>query len=252
VIHPGVTVRRDAGPVQKTGPAFVGQPVSTPSRRWRTHVYIDGFNLYYGFYKRPAPSHWSRYKWLNLERFCEVLLPDNDIVAVKYYTAEVRNMPPGYQQKRRQRKYLKALSSLPRVEVVKGLFLKPKPVRRLRCDSEGKPIGGMAWVLRTEEKGSDVNLGVDLVHDAIRDLFECAVIVSNDSDLVRPVSIAKKQYGKVIGLVNPHAHHQHMAWDLRDLADFTKSVIERTLADSQFPDEVSTPWGIVTRPSEWH
>ena len=38
-------------------------------------------------------------------------------------------------------------------------------------------------VIKTEEKGSDVNLAVHLLNDAWLDRYECAVVVSNDSDL---------------------------------------------------------------------
>jgi hypothetical protein len=48
-----------------------------------TNVYIDGFNLYYGALRnRP-------YRWLNLERLCQLLLPKNTIGEIKYFTALV-------------------------------------------------------------------------------------------------------------------------------------------------------------------
>ena len=45
-----------------------------PGERLDTHVYIDGFNLYYGLL-RETP-----FRWLDLERFCDVLLPKNRMV----------------------------------------------------------------------------------------------------------------------------------------------------------------------------
>jgi hypothetical protein len=41
-----------------------------------THVYIDGFNLYYGLLKGKP------YKWLDLERFCDQLLPKNTVTKI--------------------------------------------------------------------------------------------------------------------------------------------------------------------------
>jgi len=53
------------------------------------------------------------------------------------------------------------------------------------------PVAGQrqqyARVIKTEEKGSDVNLATHLLHDAHRGWFEAAVIVSNDSDLLEPI-----------------------------------------------------------------
>ena len=50
-----------------------------------TNVYVDGFNLYYGAV-RGTP-----YKWLDIRRLCEVLLPRNDIREVHYFTAIVKD-----------------------------------------------------------------------------------------------------------------------------------------------------------------
>ena len=46
-----------------------------------TNVYIDGFNLYYGLLKGTS------YKWLDLERFCDQLLPRNTVQKIYYFTA---------------------------------------------------------------------------------------------------------------------------------------------------------------------
>ena len=42
----------------------------------RSIIYVDGFNLYYGaIYNGP-------YKWLNLERYFQMLRPDDDVQAI--------------------------------------------------------------------------------------------------------------------------------------------------------------------------
>ena len=60
--------------------------------RWmnkRTIVYIDGFNLYYGLLRRNAAS-----KWLDLWKLSRCLVsPNNDILAVKYFTSRVNYDP---------------------------------------------------------------------------------------------------------------------------------------------------------------
>ena len=53
----------------------------------RTHVYVDGFNFYYGCVKGTP------FKWLDLAKFCKILLPPNDIRAIKYFTARVDSRP---------------------------------------------------------------------------------------------------------------------------------------------------------------
>jgi hypothetical protein len=46
-----------------------------------TFVYVDGFNLYYGAVKGTP------YKWLDIHRLCQLLLPKNRILKLKYFTA---------------------------------------------------------------------------------------------------------------------------------------------------------------------
>ena len=41
----------------------------------------------------------------------------------------------------------------------------------------------MVNIIKTEGKGSDVNLAVHLLNDGWLDAYDCAVVISNDSDL---------------------------------------------------------------------
>jgi uncharacterized LabA/DUF88 family protein len=61
-----------------------------------------------------------------------------------------------------------------------------------------------ARVIKTEEKGSDVNLATHLLHDAHRGPFDVAVVISNDSDLLEPIRIVRRELGKRVGILNPH------------------------------------------------
>src|SRR6266404_262250 len=53
----------------------------------KVSVYIDGFNLYYGALKGTP------YKWLDLTRLCQALLPSDTIQEIKYFTARVSARP---------------------------------------------------------------------------------------------------------------------------------------------------------------
>jgi uncharacterized LabA/DUF88 family protein len=59
----------------------------------------------------------------------------------------------------------------------------------------------MVSVARREEKGSDVNVAVHLLHDVLLAKVDCAVIVSNDSDLKVAVDLARDRVP--VGLINP-------------------------------------------------
>ena len=73
------------------------------------------------------------------------------------------------------------MHSISCLEIIYGSF----QTHKKRLPLANPPAGGVgsAEILDTEEKGSDVNLAVHLVNDAWHGRFDCAVVVSNDSDL---------------------------------------------------------------------
>lgn len=91
----------------------------------RTFVYVDGFNLYYRALKGTP------HKWLDILALVRNLLDaDNDIQKIRYFTAPVSGkLDPG--QPVRQDTYLRALRTLPCVEVHFGNFLTKQKVRPL-------------------------------------------------------------------------------------------------------------------------
>ena len=52
-------------------------------------------------------------------------------------------------------------------------------------------------VLKTEEKGSDVNLATYLLLDGLDGLYESALVISDDSDLEAPIREANRRFGPV-------------------------------------------------------
>ena len=58
----------------------------------------------------------------------------------------------------------------------------------------------IAQVLKTEEKGSDVNLATYLLLDGFDGLYESAVVISDDSDLEAPIREANRRFGQSTSL----------------------------------------------------
>ena len=154
------------------------------SGRKRAIVYIDGFNLYYGALKRTP------FKWLNLQAFAEAITPRQFTVErARYFTAKVSPTPANPSVHVRQSAYLDALCAhCSKVQIHLGHFLRHKAMAEAVA-----PAGTLVQIWRTEEKGSDVNLAVHLVHDAFSAGMEAAVIVSNDSDLVEAIRLVKSR-----------------------------------------------------------
>jgi hypothetical protein len=103
-------------------------------------------------------------------------------------------------------------------------------------------------VLKTEEKGSDVNLASYLLLDAFRQDCEVAIVVSNDADLKTPIELATQELGTRVGVLNPHAPTRR-SLDLRPT--FFKQLRRGPVAASQFPTVLSEAVGEIRKPLSW-
>jgi len=208
----------------------------------RTNVYIDGFNFYYGAV-RSTP-----YKWLNFAELCRLLLPPSHyaINQVKYFTARVQARPTDPDQPVRQEIYLRALRTIPNLSIIFGHFL---------TNDVSMPMAGQnpltpayVRVVKTEEKGSDVNLASHLVNDAHNKDFDVGVVISNDSDLVEPVRIVTQELGLHVGILNPHIRRSR---ELSQYATFYKKIRPGVLGASQFPSALNDATGAFHKPAVW-
>jgi len=203
----------------------------------KTNIYIDGFNLYYGCIK-GTPYH-----WLNLAEMCRLLLPKDKIQRIKYFTALVTARQNDPDQPLRQQTFLRALQTIPGLEIVLGSFLSHEVMM------PRSPLGtGYVKVIKTEEKGSDVNIATYLLLDAFRNDFELAVVVSNDSDLLIPIRVVTEQFGKPVGLLNPQ---QNPSVALLPHVMFVKNIRKNVLRNSLFPPELKDRHGGFSKPGTW-
>ena len=234
----GYYPRRFAGGLQGLEKKF-SRPFAFLGYEMRTAVYVDGFNFYYGAVKGTP------YKWLNPKQLCKTILkPHFDIISVVYCTAKVRPTPKDPSVPIRQATYLKAIESyIPELSIIYGHFLETKVSYR----PVNPKYGGLIKVFRIEEKGSDVNLAVHLVNDAHKDIFDCAIIISNDSDLAEAMHIVKDEYGKVVGLFTPW--RRYVSKQLMRHSSFQRTIRKASLAKSQLPNPI--PGTEIYKPKEW-
>ncbi|MEE8368896.1 MAG: NYN domain-containing protein, partial [Thermoanaerobaculia bacterium] len=196
--------------------------------------------LYYGALKGTS------FRWLNLAELCDRLLPPNDVYSIKYFTAPLKPRPGDSQALTHQQIYLRALRTLPNVEVILGHFLANK-VRMPLADGSG-----FAEVIRTEEKGSDVNIATHLMADAFRRRFEVAVLVTNDSDLKEPVRIITQELDLKVGIISPVlTQGRSPSRELTRHATFVKRIRKGALKSSQFPNQLSDSTGTFHKPTNW-
>jgi uncharacterized LabA/DUF88 family protein len=206
----------------------------------RANVYVDGINLYYGALQGTP------YKWLDLRRLSQLLLPGDRIHRIRYFTARVQT-PRDQTRAQRQQTYIRALETLPRLSV---------HYASARSDRLRLPVGGpgrpdeLVSVTRTSVKGADVHLAALLLADGFRGDYEVAVVVSNDSDLVPALRIVRNQLRLPVGLLLP-LPRQYYAVELRRAATFSKPIRAGVLAASQFPPQLTDANGTITKPSAW-
>lgn len=206
----------------------------------RTFVYIDGFNLYHG-----ALRH-TNYKWLNVRTLVTSLIGnDKSIQAIKYFTAKVSPRANDPDQPFRQHMYFRVLSTIG-VQIIYGRYL--SHVVKMYKAHQTPGQNPFVEVIKTEEKGTDVNIASHMLTDAADNLFDCAILVSGDSDLTTPVKLCIGKYGKNVGILNPQ---KGKCRTLQQTATFYKHIRESALAGNQFDPVLFDAQGSFHKPADW-
>lgn len=151
-------------------------------------VYVDGFNLFHAIDELNEPH----LKWLDLWSLSQKLIrPHEVIVQVKYFTAYATWRSESY---RRHQRYVAALE-VQGVTPILGHF----KAKTVKCQADCQ------MVFKThEEKETDVNIGIHVIADALKNRFDRALILSADTDLNPVVLLARSEAtNKYIDVVAP-------------------------------------------------
>ena len=159
-------------------------------------------------------------------------------------TARVLPRPDNPGQPLRQDIYIRALKSLG-AKCVFGRYLSHAVTMRVADPNAKKPF---VRVIKTEEKGSDVNIAAHMLLDAFKNEYDCAVLVSGDSDLKAPVDMIRNDFSKTVGVINPQKIDSKV---LRSAASFYKRIRPSDLAASQFPVVITDEIGTFRKPPSW-
>jgi uncharacterized LabA/DUF88 family protein len=213
----------------------------------RVIAYIDGFNLYFGL----KAKGWRKYYWLDLPKLVSrLMLPGQQLLAVKYCTARVAGPSPGEPRhraqriedsRRRQKTWLEALETLPLVSIFEGHYLS----KELTCFNCGN-----SWTTH-EEKMTDVQIATQLLVDAFTDQFDSALVISADSDLAPPIQEIRNRFQqkRIVAAFPPARTSQR----LRQIAHASFVIGEAKLRQSQLPSAITKADGnILHRPAHWH
>jgi uncharacterized LabA/DUF88 family protein len=227
----------------------------------RACVYVDGFNLFYGCLKGGES------KWLDISKLIGGYFPNYSIEKIKYFSAVTKARKTDLNKPVRQQMYFRALKTSPNIEIILGSFLENEVIFYVP-DKTVKGIQQIAHVSlfykkahvplyshnyfavkKTEEKGSDVNLGTHLVMDAYENKFDVAIVVSNDSDLAEPIRIVNSMGKLRVRLLNPYPTTQIKLSQVtgKDI----KYIRKDALVAAQFPDHMVDDIGSFHIPPDW-
>lgn len=253
----------------------------------RTRVYVDGFNLYYGALKGtpfkwldlvklaklllPTEHHIDRLRYFTARvsgianagaparqhRYLQALgtLPEVRVHLGRFLAKTawrpLTNLPVAEREIDAPERVTLPAGNHP-VEGGQTLPVGRYPVpnagkKKRRKSSKPVPNAVIAEVHVLEEKGSDVNLGAYLLNDAWKGLFDAAVVISNDTDLVTPIRMVTVEQEKTVFVVCPG--RWQMAPHLRSVASYARHVHRGMLRDAQFPTQI--PGTAITCPSQW-
>ena len=226
-------------------------------------IYVDGFNLYYRLKN-------TKYKWLDLKALIESFsFEDCKISKIRYFTAKVipNDSNPGVRQ--RQDVYLRALRTIPEIEIHLGSFKKRTVKGKLLA--EGNPLHEqIVKISKFEEKRSDVNIATFMLVDCFQNECDVPILLSNDSDLSEPLKYIKTILKLPVGLITPAAplapgHCTKLLntsvglitptnpfmKGLRQYSSFKREISDEQLKNSQFPSKLKDNQGEFSCPKEW-
>ena len=223
--------------------------LSTPLN---TTVYIDGFNLYYSLKNTP-------YKWLNIEALTQSILSSSwhKIIKIQYFTAYT----PFSKSAQRQDLYLRAVATLPNVEIIYGKF-KKRHIKGVPLINNPQQLQQVKQIIGTntmqflkyEEKETDVNIATHIIYDCCKKNIQSIVLLSNDTDLKLPLWYARKKLKKRVIIVTPTEKNKNGAivpmkthQDLQKISNKTISLTEQDLKNCQFPNVVNE----IHKPKSW-
>jgi uncharacterized LabA/DUF88 family protein len=211
----------------------------------RTHVYIDGYNLYYGRL-RGTP-----YKWLDvvalMKNIVKVQHGSFDVQAVHYFSAPAKEAFATHRKDSvvAQQTYHRAL-----------IARHSEPMFKMTLGNHSFDRRDRVRVWSLEEKQTDVNLALAMYRACAKSLCEQVVVCSNDSDVEPVLAAIREDFPEVaIGLItpaSPNDEHRRFSKSLAKHAHWVRRHIsDDELQASQLPHNVPTKKKPASKPDHW-
>ena len=136
------------------------------------------------------------------------------------------------------------------MEIIFGQFNRRQVKGVIIQSHSGEYIRGsdIVTINKWEEKESDVNIATHLIEDSYEDEYDCAVLISNDTDLRTPLFRIKRKLKKTVGVISPYMR-THI--DLQKSSHFHKTISINALTECQFPEKMKDKKGEFFCPPKW-
>jgi uncharacterized LabA/DUF88 family protein len=208
----------------------------------RASIYIDGYNWYHAIFK-----HKPEWKWLNIQSYFESLRPHEDVRSIKFFSAIVDENRRESEARERHKRYLAAIKTLSKVQVILGKFQDREVTCRADCQKKYNV---------PEEKKTDVNIAVEIMADTFDNEFDAMIVVSGDSDVQPPIQWVRRRYPEkkihVYIPVLPHEREKRRLDFYGQIGVECKFLPLDSIIHHQLPVRVSLPDGAgVVRPPTW-
>lgn len=204
-------------------------------QRKRVKCFVDGFNLYHAV----ADLKINHLKWLNLRKLTEAFIkPTQEVLeSVFYFSAYPTWLDGPY---RRHQIYIQALEAVGITPII-GHF-KEKQKRCLKC--------GAQWCAH-EEKQSDVNFAIHLLHQAHMNEFDKAFLITADSDLCPVIDLVLDTFPKKELVILTPPNRYQIAREIRSKVTTIK-IKQKHLVASLLPENIYAAGELIcVRPIEY-
>ena len=164
-------------------------------------VYIDGSNFYH--YLKDKEISFPKGTKFDFDSFVNLLVNNRECISKRYYTGifrNVNNSPKSLELVRGQQKFLSELEKI-------GFIIKRG---RIMYDSG-----------ETREKGTDVKIATDLIIGAVDNLYDTAILVSSDTDLIPAIQYIRYKNKKLEYVGFSHAP----SFGIQKHADFSRLLL---------------------------
>lgn len=146
-------------------------------KKERVAVYIDGNNFYK--YLKDKQVNFPKGEKFDFTKFVDFLVSERELISKRYYVGIARNTDGSLRSKQIVRGQQKFLSKIEN----EGFIIKRG---RVMYD------GG-----RIREKGTDVKIAVDLIIGAVDDIYDTAILISSDTDIIPAIKYIKYRKKKL-------------------------------------------------------